>query len=487
MASQFDSLRALHEDAEVLEHFIVETTMLEPKTHKDTIIQQHLIASALNQCTATKKKILDIYKDDDKSLKADTDSLSGEGPVLYGMFYDRLRDIKDYHRQFPNVEVNRHEDILPTEETIDLTFTGEESYGKYLDLHEFHSRFLNLTRNRARAARLQKKGYVGYLATFYQFDNDDSTKKTDYKTYITELLEYLCGFLRKAQPLFDLDKVLESDELSTAKDWASGAFVNWPQASVDDEDDKATGNDDEAKPDEDPLYCKFCQRKFSKDTVFAGHLNGKKHTRAEERYRRMHDSTSRALDKELFFAEVSINKLATQLGEYLKNTRNRVQQKQARTLDEIMEDIEQGSDDEAEDLSDDEDDEDQQKLGIKDYPTGWDGKPIPYWLYKLHGLDKEFTCEICGNQSYMGPRTFEKHFQEWRHAHGMRCLGIPNTREFHMVTNIKDAQELHEKLKANKDKDKWVPEQAMEFEDANGNVMNRKTYNDLKRQGLLRD
>ena len=30
-------------------------------------------------------------------------------------------------------------------------------------------------------------------------------------------------------------------------------------------------------------------------------------------------------------------------------------------------------------------------------PLGWDGKPIPYWLYKLHGLSVEYKCEICGN------------------------------------------------------------------------------------------
>lgn len=29
--------------------------------------------------------------------------------------------------------------------------------------------------------------------------------------------------------------------------------------------------------------------------------------------------------------------------------------------------------------------------------------------------------------------------QEWRHAHGMRCLGIPNTAHFASVTNIADA------------------------------------------------
>eukprot|EP00825_Cyclidium_porcatum_P042614 TRINITY_DN5871_c0_g1_i3.p2 TRINITY_DN5871_c0_g1~~TRINITY_DN5871_c0_g1_i3.p2 ORF type:complete len:112 (+),score=29.90 TRINITY_DN5871_c0_g1_i3:347-682(+) len=38
----------------------------------------------------------------------------------------------------------------------------------------------------------------------------------------------------------------------------------------------------------------------------------------------------------------------------------------------------------------------------KNLPLGWDGKPIPYWLYKLHGLGIEYKCEICGNYSYWG-------------------------------------------------------------------------------------
>jgi len=35
-------------------------------------------------------------------------------------------------------------------------------------------------------------------------------------------------------------------------------------------------------------------------------------------------------------------------------------------------------------------------------PMGWDGKPIPYWLYKLHGLGVEYRCEICSDHVYMG-------------------------------------------------------------------------------------
>lgn len=39
-------------------------------------------------------------------------------------------------------------------------------------------------------------------------------------------------------------------------------------------------------------------------------------------------------------------------------------------------------------------------------PLGWDGKPIPYWLYKLHGLGVEYKCEICSDHVYMGRYVF---------------------------------------------------------------------------------
>ena len=34
----------------------------------------------------------------------------------------------------------------------------------------------------------------------------------------------------------------------------------------------------------------------------------------------------------------------------------------------------------------DSDEEEQQIYNPLKLPMGWDGKPIPYWLYKLHGL-----------------------------------------------------------------------------------------------------
>ena len=108
-----------------------------------------------------------------------------------------------------------------------------------------------------------------------------------------------------------------------------------------------------------------------------------------------------------------------------------------------------------------------------------------YWLYKLHGLNLEFKCEICGNYSYWGPRPFERHFQEWRHAYGMKCLGIPNSKHFQGITLIEDAYTLWAKLKAEQGSHTFNQDLDEEFEDRQGNVMNRKTYADLARQGLL--
>lgn len=70
----------------------------------------------------------------------------------------------------------------------------------------------------------------------------------------------------------------------------------------------------------------------------------------------------------------------------------------------------------------------------KNLPLGWDGKPIPYWLYKLHGLNISYNCEICGNFTYKGPKAFQRHFAEWRHAHGqLPSLEFPSSHYYRLI------------------------------------------------------
>jgi splicing factor 3A subunit 3 len=135
--------------------------------------------------------------------------------------------------------------------------------------------------------------------------------------------------------------------------------------------------------------------------------------------------------------------------------------------------------------SDDSDDEDAPIYNPKGVPLGWDGKPIPYWLFKLHGLNHFYPCEICGNESYRGRRNFETHFAESKHSFGMRSLGIPNTKHFHGVTKIEDALNLWDKLKDQLHQEQFDGSKDEEYEDSHGNVLSRATYEDLARQGLL--
>ena len=59
-------------------------------------------------------------------------------------------------------------------------------------------------------------------------------------------------------------------------------------------------------------------------------------------------------------------------------------------------------------LSDSDDEDNEVIYNPKNLPLGWDGKPIPYWLYKLHGLNISYSCEICGNQVCYDLSWFER-------------------------------------------------------------------------------
>lgn len=198
--------------------------------------------------------------------------------------------------------------------------------------------------------------------------------------------------------------------------------------------------------------------------------------------------------------ETLITALLNQLRPTLDATARRAERRLTQTLNEkereMQEEItgafnsnedDKGATDDKKDGSDDSDsdDEDAPIYNPKGVPLGWDGKPIPYWLYKLHGLNHFYPCEICGNESYRGSHNFEKHFAEAKHSYGMRCLGIPNTKHFHGVTKIEDAQNLWKKLQTTVNKDIFDGAKEEEYEDSHGNVLSRATFEDLARQGLL--
>jgi hypothetical protein len=108
---------------------------------------------------------VDIYEDKDNARRDEIASLGGQGggQNVFTAFYDRFKEIREYHRRHPSAQVldtgDDPEELLKEEPYID--FSGEEAYGKFLDMHELYNRFLN-----------SKFGhpieYSAFLEEFYQ-------------------------------------------------------------------------------------------------------------------------------------------------------------------------------------------------------------------------------------------------------------------------------------------------------------------------------
>ena len=278
--------------------------------------------------------------------------------------------------------------------------------------------------------------YFAFLKKAYDFHSKSiSGKGNQYLEYLKELYEYTLDHIYRSQPLFDLEERIKVINEEFERLWESGSLDSETKPLPIEENNNNNKDEDsktEQQEEEENIpktYCFDCLRKFAKPSVFNGHLKGKKHKNAVKR--------NKSLDKEILCLEYKLQRFGEQLADQIVSTKIYVETKLARRYEDIEADLE----DEIEAMSDSDTDEEEEmtRRCITNYPVGWDGKPIPYWLYKLHGLGIEYKCEICGNTSYWGRRAFERHFQDWRHAYGMKCLGIPNTKHFNEITNINDA------------------------------------------------
>merc|ERR1712088_343717 len=445
------------------------------------------------------------YEDKDGQRREEVAKLSG--PNEFAEFYEGLKGIKEFHRRHPGEAISvpmsvEFEELKKAREgnddTIMAEFTDEEGYGRFLDLHECYEKFVNLK-------GVEKVDYVTYLTLFDRlFDVPKDKKGSEYRAYLGMLLDYLYDFTKRVQPLLDINKELEDVRVEFEPKFNAGEFQGWPKETGGALTHTGAHLDLSAFSSPEELASLGLDRLKSALMALGLNCGGTLEERANRLFgtkgknlseldpnlfaksnnKALKGSTGKSREaekqKEIASMEAQIYRFSDILSEVRAATRENVERKQART--------ELERDDSADELSDDEGndaDDDDIPYNPKNLPLGWDGKPIPYWLYKLHGLNISYNCEICGNFTYKGPKAFQRHFAEWRHAHGMRCLGIPNTAHFANVTNIEDAMALWEKIKVQKFEDAWKPDHEEEYEDSKGNVVNKKTYDDLKRQGLL--
>lgn len=81
------------------------------------------------------------------------------------------------------------------------------------------------------------------------------------------------------------------------------------------------------------------------------------------------------------------------MSDALEATVHYAEKKQVQTYEEL--EREREDERRAEDVKlEDDDDEEEEIYNPWKIPLGWDGKPLPVWLYKLHGLNIEYKCEV---------------------------------------------------------------------------------------------
>ncbi len=386
---------------------------------------------------------------------------------------------------------------------IDSMFTGEEGYGRYFDLTTLHEDYLNLPGVKG-ARRLT---YLQYLDSFDAFSPPQCPikrpdKMTDsYFQYVGALASYLESFMRRTKPLEDLEALFSRFDEGFQKAWEADDIPEW----------SAHQNSTLAQPNPETsgegVWCADCEKEFKNENVYKSHLSGKKHIRAAaDRKARGENGTSngaaaapngstrsslqRLRERAVAEREFRIKKLASAMQTERSDTRVNVERKQGMTDRERQQELAalyaETAETAGQSREEDADSDGEEKIyNPLKLPLAWDGKPIPFWLYKLHGLGVEFPCEICGNFVYMGRRAFDKHFNEARHIFGLKCLGITNTTLFREITGIDDALKLWDKIQRDKKKEKSSVENVVQMEDAEGNVMPEKVYYDLQKQGLL--
>ena len=377
-------------------------------------------------------------------------------------------------------------------------FSGEEAYGRFFDLHACHDSYLNLP-------GVKRLAYLQYLEIFDDFSPGAgglkrADKLTDrYFRYLGELMGYLESFMRRTRPLEDLDRTFADWDKEFDGAWQKGGVQGW---EVEKPAARPAGAD-RMLSTPDAVWCEACEKEFKNENVYKGHLNGRKHVRAAEELRKREESAAtpagetpaslahRLKERAVAEREYRIKRLSGAASTEKEDTRVNVERRQGMTERERAQELENlfnEADVNAQRMEIEEEEQDEGEERIYNplkLPLAWDGKPIPFWLYRLHGLGVEFPCEICGNYVYRGRRAFDKHFNESRHIYGLKCLGISNTHLFRDITDISEALKLWDKIQRDQKKDKIEDGSVVQMEDAEGNVMPEKVYYDLQKQGLL--
>ncbi|KAL0228640.1 hypothetical protein GEMRC1_013260 [Eukaryota sp. GEM-RC1] len=431
MDSILEQIRSLHEDFEHHEQQAAHEFLEDFHGPRDALLHHCRVAHHLNNLHSIASQLQLLYTDHDQSLSQELHRMGGDDQgldqAISNLFSD-LNSMQSWYAQHPTAFTQETNLLQRRESSLKMKIFYQSSRGrKTLDDTWISNSSTQCSRTwMVISPDLDTKNvdYLAYFDLFYSFKRGDGTpvvSKRDqlYYDYVSSLFDYLFNFIERCRPLFNSKQLMHELRAHFYKSDSQSDMIDFYESAI---------------------------------THLANH----------------HVSTM------------------------IEQTRGCVENRQVRSLDELMDDLQSRVVD-VNDLQeriklegykefDEQDMKEEVIYNPKGLPLDFDGKPIPYWLYKLQGLSKKYDCEICGDVVYRGRKRFERHFNQPRHGHALKCLQIPNTKHFKGVAGIADALRLYEKLKQQRVEEVFDPEEEEEVEDIDGNIMNRKTWLLIEKQ-----
>lgn len=504
-----EETRQCHEDIERLERLMVREFRKNAVTYREKMEQNYTVSKMMGMIQEKSAKLVRVYEDAHGEREEDIARLRGDR--VFENYYRRVEGLKDFYSgggkgevMIQGYEEECDQALRPVVE-VDKEFSGEEGLGRYMDVMEFYHQWKELHQDEDGSYMDYVKGLDGG-----HVEAKDALSKVKevgkYTKYLEDLSGYLASLYERTHPLSDWKEVKATMLGDFEATWEEELKASWCREVFGDENGVF---DLEKYSSVEELEEALGAERLKAVLVSMGLKCGGTARQRAERLMSVKGLSRAEIDPSLFAkgakkmvkksdGDVSLDVLKTiawleyhvkymctkLLEKQWKATLDKLEKRQAQTYDEFVADMEaELEEDRAEDVFADEDEqEDEYLYNPLKLPLGWDGKPIPYWMYKMHGLNHEYSCEICGNATYRGRRAFEKHFTEPRHSAGMKALGIPNTRQFFEITSITEAVNLWNSLQSRKSK--LQADNDEEFEDEEGNVYNRKMYENLQRQGI---
>lgn len=224
-SSILEQIRFFHEKAEIHEKD-VSVVLDEPaQGQKAKVLQQHKIAHLVNEMILANSQLKSLYADENGAFNEEITSM--RGPQMFGSFYEALNSTRDYHQRFPNLQSSTtihqiHE--IP----IEVSFSGEEVFGKYLDLHELFQQYCNLP-----SISSADHDYLQYLDKFNSFFYipESSKGSKQYRQYVENLLNYLTSFFNRIQPLGDFETLVDDWRVIFDDKWSQGSVPGWKNST----------------------------------------------------------------------------------------------------------------------------------------------------------------------------------------------------------------------------------------------------------------